>query len=92
MRASLPAEQQCSPRRMERPRGCRSVCRTSFGVFACTRFDNRLGRDQSSSVRELEALPRLQEPLAQSRERGRPNQPPSPNEVIWIGWLVRSPW
>lgn len=72
--------QRCSACRAR----CRTICRvprrTGFGLLSCTYFGMLIGNAQTETPRDATRPPRRPEALAEPEPRGRPNQPPSPNE------------
>ena len=80
MKPAPSAEQRCSACRARCRTICRELCRTDFGLLSCMHFGIWFGGALAGTPQDSRPPPRRLEALAQAEPRGRPNQPPSPNE------------
>ena len=80
MKLASYSEQRCSACRARCRTIRRPACRTDFGPLSCTHFGIWFGGAQTEEPRDSRPPPRRPIALAEPEPRGRPNQPPSPNE------------
>jgi hypothetical protein len=80
VKAAQYPEQRCSACRARCRTIRRAPCRTDFGVRSCTHFGIWFGGAQTGTPRDSRPPPRRKAALEEPQARGRPNQPPSPNE------------
>ena len=81
MRKAPGVGQRCPACRRLRHPGCRLPCRAGLDPLPCISPGTRVGRPAMGNTASPSPPPRPRKVVKEARWRGRPNRPPSPNEI-----------